>query len=85
MITRSQYTITQKLITVLRDELQALADNSNGRFRIYHTLNNVPAKWTGGSGFVTQEMIANHMHSGGVASGSKVLLCGPPPMMTAMK
>lgn len=65
--------------------MDELAKNSNGRFKIYHTLNKVPAGWIGGEGFVTQQMISDHMHDGGVASGSKVLLCGPPPMMTAMK
>lgn len=70
---------------MLRDEIQQLAAKSNGRFKVYHTLNNAPQNWTGGKGFITQEMILQNMHKGGVSSGSKVLLCGPPPMMTAMK
>lgn len=30
-------------------------------------------------------MIQTHMPEKGISSGGKVLLCGPPPMMTAMK
>ncbi len=41
-------------------------------------------------GFVTKDMIEKHMPTGGVGSathgeGEKVLMCGPPLMMTAMK
>lgn len=55
-----------------------------------YTLNNAPEGWTQGVGFVTREMIEKHMPSGGVGSaehgqGGKVLLCGPPPMIGAMK
>jgi cytochrome-b5 reductase len=48
-------------------------------------LNNAPAGWQGGVGFVTRDMIEALMPAGGIPSGGKVLLCGPPPMMTAMK
>jgi cytochrome-b5 reductase len=30
-------------------------------------------------------MIEQHMPSGGVGARGKVLMCGPPPMMNAMK
>lgn len=53
-------------------------------------MNKAPEGWTQGVGFVTKEMIERHQPAGGVGSsehgvGPKVLLCGPPPMMTAMK
>jgi cytochrome-b5 reductase len=79
------YANVEETDILLRQELDQLAAASNGRLKIYHVLNKVPASWAGGEGFITKEIIANHMHNGGVASGSKVLLCGPPPMMTAMK
>ena len=55
-----------------------------------HVLNNPPAGWTQGTGFITKEIIEQHQPDGGVGSpehgvGPKVLLCGPPPMMSAMK
>ncbi|KAJ9126969.1 NADH-cytochrome b5 reductase [Naganishia onofrii] len=70
---------------LLRKELDDLAARSNGRFQVYYVLNNAPAGWTGGQGFITREMIESHMPSGGVGSKGKVLMCGPPPMMNAMK
>lgn len=54
--------------------------------RSQYVLNKPPANWTGGVGFVTQEMIEQHMPSIGAIPGSgKVLMCGPPPMLNAMK
>ena len=55
-----------------------------------YALNNPPSGWTHATGFVTREMIEAAMPSGGVGSaehgkGGKVLLCGPPPMINAMK
>lgn len=75
---------------LLRKELEELRDSSNGRFTLYYVLNKPPTAWTGGVGFVTKEMIEQHMPDGGVGSavhgeGHKVLMCGPPPMIGAMK
>lgn len=53
-----------------------------------YVLNHAPENWTGGQGFITREMIEKYMPSEGVGKpkgGSKVLLCGPPPMINAMK
>ncbi|ORY27991.1 putative NADH-cytochrome b5 reductase [Naematelia encephala] len=75
---------------LLRKELEELRDTSKGRFTLYYVLNKPPASWAGGVGFITREMIEQHMPEGGVGSpvhgeGHKVLLCGPPPMISAMK
>jgi cytochrome-b5 reductase len=51
---------------------------------VQYVLNNPPANWDYGTGFVTKEMIETHMPSKSVGE-EKVLMCGPPPMMTAMK
>ncbi|TXT12932.1 hypothetical protein VHUM_01333 [Vanrija humicola] len=70
---------------LLRKELDTLAERSNGRLRVYYVLNNAPENWAGGIGFVTKEMIDERKHSAGIPAGGKVLLCGPPPMLNAMK
>lgn len=75
---------------LLRKELEELRDKSKGRFVLYYVLNKVPQGWTGGEGFITKEMIEKHMPEDGPGSpehgiGHKVLMCGPPPMMGAMK
>ncbi|KAJ9105603.1 NADH-cytochrome b5 reductase [Naganishia adeliensis] len=70
---------------LLRKELDDLQARSNGRFQVYYVLNNAPSNWTGGQGFITRASIEQHMPVGGVDARGKVLMCGPPPMMNAMK
>ncbi|KAJ3332361.1 NADH-cytochrome b5 reductase [Blyttiomyces sp. JEL0837] len=65
---------------LLKSELDALQANHD-RFKVYYVLNKIPAGWTGGEGFVTKDMIAQHCPKPGQ---SKILLCGPPPMIKAM-
>ncbi|KAL4987863.1 NADH-cytochrome b5 reductase 1 [Aspergillus falconensis] len=67
---------------LLKDELDKLAAEDEG-FRIYYVLNNPPEGWTGGVGFVTPDMIKERLPA--PASDIKILLCGPPPMVSAMK
>ncbi|KAL3452812.1 NADH-cytochrome b5 reductase 1 [Aspergillus insuetus] len=85
---------------LLKEELEKLVAEDDG-FRVYYVLNNPPEGWTGGVGFVTPDMIkvSNHCIAFDVgdqltfsqerlpapASDIKVLLCGPPPMVSAMK
>ncbi len=42
-----------------------------------------PKNWTGGVGFITKDMIKEHCPASGPRS-TKILLCGPPPMIKAM-
>jgi cytochrome-b5 reductase len=67
---------------LLREDLDALA-KEDPRFHIYYVLNNPPEGWEGGIGFVTAEMIKEHLPA--PAKDIKILLCGPPPMIQAMK
>lgn len=66
---------------LLKKELDELAGKHNN-FKVYYVLNNPPAEWTGGVGFVTQGMIKDHLPS--PAKDSRILICGPPMMVTAM-
>ncbi|OJJ47286.1 hypothetical protein ASPZODRAFT_151791 [Penicilliopsis zonata CBS 506.65] len=67
---------------LLRDELDALAKDDK-LFDIHYVLNNPPQDWSGGVGFVTPDMIKERLPA--PASDIKILLCGPPPMISAMK
>lgn len=67
---------------LLKEDLDTLANEDPG-FRVYYVLNNPPEKWQGGVGFVTPEMISQHLPK--PADDVKLLLCGPPPMIAAMK
>ncbi|KAJ3539612.1 hypothetical protein NM208_g5420 [Fusarium decemcellulare] len=67
---------------LLKEKLEALAKDDAG-IRIHYVLNNPPAAWTGGVGFVTAEMITKWLPK--PENDVKILLCGPPPMVSAMK
>ena len=49
------------------------------RLKIHYTLDRPPKKWAYSTGFITQEMIAEHLP--GPKERSLVLMCGPPPMV----
>ncbi|KAF8559256.1 ferredoxin reductase-like protein [Imleria badia] len=68
---------------LLRKELDDLAAKYPHRFTVYYVLNNPPQDWSGGVGFVSKDQIEKHIPR--PSTDIKVLLCGPPPMMTAMK
>ncbi|BFZ59047.1 NADH-cytochrome b5 reductase [Saitoella coloradoensis] len=70
---------------LLREDLDELAKDHAGQFRIKYVLNNPPEGWTGGVGFVTQEMIKEWCPGPELGKNVKILLCGPPPMVGAMK
>lgn len=67
---------------LLKSTLDELAAKHSKQFKVYYVLNQPPANWTGGIGFVTKEMIKEWCPA---PSGDiKILLCGPPPMIKAM-
>ncbi|KAL5495457.1 CBR1 [Sanghuangporus weigelae] len=68
---------------LLRAELDELAERHKDRFKVYYVLNNPPPNWKGGVGFVTKDQIERHLPP--TDHNIKILMCGPPPMMTAMK
>jgi len=68
---------------LLKSELDDLVRAHPRRFQIYYVLNNPPDNWKGGKGFVTKEMIQSKLPH--PTSDVKTLLCGPPPMIGAMK
>lgn len=68
---------------LLREELETFARKFPAKFRLRYVLSRPAEGWKGDRGFVTKDMIEDHI--GTVAAEDKVLLCGPPPMVTAMK
>ncbi|KAF2834549.1 ferredoxin reductase-like protein [Patellaria atrata CBS 101060] len=67
---------------LLKEDLDALVKEDED-FKVYYVLNNPPEKWSGGIGFVTPEMIKEKLPP--PAKDIKILVCGPPPMVSAMK
>ncbi|ETS63890.1 hypothetical protein PaG_02214 [Moesziomyces aphidis] len=68
---------------LLKQELDELAAKHKDQFRMHYFLNEAPAGWKGGVGFVTKEAIEKNMPK--PADDIKILMCGPPPMINAMK
>jgi len=67
---------------LLKEDLDRLAKEDEG-FRVHYVLNNPPENWDGGVGFVTGDMIKAKLPA--PASDMKILICGPPPMVSALK
>ncbi|KAJ6519542.1 ferredoxin reductase-like C-terminal NADP-linked domain-containing protein [Mycena sanguinolenta] len=68
---------------LMKKEIDALASKYPNQFKVYYVLNNPPAGWTGGVGFVTKDQIETRLPAS--TGDAKILMCGPPPMLTAMK
>ncbi|KAJ1667810.1 NADH-cytochrome b5 reductase [Coemansia sp. RSA 1813] len=66
---------------LLREELDKWAAKHEN-FEVHYVLNNPPEEWNGSVGFVTKDMLQKHMPP--PANDTKILLCGPPPMVKAM-
>ncbi|KAL8150800.1 hypothetical protein V2J09_020608 [Rumex salicifolius] len=67
---------------LLKEELDSLASEYPDRFSIYYVLNQPPEIWKGGVGFVSKDMIKEHLPA--PADDIQILRCGPPPMNKAM-
>jgi len=63
---------------ILRDELDAL-DYLYPNFNVFYTLDRAPRQWKNGTGFVSQEMIQEHISS--PEDDVLVLVCGPKGFM----
>ena len=68
---------------LLKEELDELAARNPARFNVYYVLNEAAAGWTGGRGFITADMIKEHLPA--PVAGVVVARCGPAPMMKAME
>ncbi|EPE08814.1 nitrate reductase [Ophiostoma piceae UAMH 11346] len=67
---------------LLKEDLDAVVAEDSG-IRIHYVLDKPDEDWTGGVGFVTGEMIQKLLPA--PASDVKLLLCGPPPMVSGLK
>jgi cytochrome-b5 reductase len=64
---------------LLREELEAAVASAPDRIRIWYTVDRPSEGWKYSSGFVSAEMIAEHLYP--PADDTFVLMCGPPPMI----
>ncbi|KAF2720980.1 hypothetical protein K431DRAFT_312882 [Polychaeton citri CBS 116435] len=66
---------------MLKNQLDKYAANSNGKFKVYYTLNSPSDTWKGAKGYITKDTIKELMPA--PSEDSKVLLCGPPGLVNA--
>lgn len=67
---------------LLKEDLDTLVQADAG-IRVHFVLDNPPEGWTGGVGYVTPDMISKWLPK--PAADVKILLCGPPPMVSGLK
>ncbi|KAI4834193.1 hypothetical protein E4T44_08991 [Aureobasidium sp. EXF-8845] len=68
---------------MMRQKLETFAKESNGQFKVHFMLDHPSDGWTGGRGYVNVDVLEKYMPP--IASDTKILLCGPPPMVNAVK
>ncbi|KAF4995467.1 hypothetical protein FDECE_12790 [Fusarium decemcellulare] len=66
---------------LLKDELDKLAQEPG--IRVRYVLDKPPPGWQGGVGYITSDMITKWLPA--PATNVKILLCGPPPMVSLLK
>lgn len=64
---------------LLREELEKAKKINPDQFSLWYTLDKPPQDWSYSSGFVTTDMIRDHLPA--PSSDVLVVLCGPPPMI----
>ncbi|XP_012999647.1 NADH-cytochrome b5 reductase 2 [Cavia porcellus] len=64
---------------LMRKELEELASTHLDQFSVWYTLDRPPVEWNYSSGFVTANMIREHLPPPG--KGTLILVCGPPPLI----
>ncbi|KAL6829623.1 hypothetical protein J3E69DRAFT_354960 [Trichoderma sp. SZMC 28015] len=69
---------------LLREELDTFARRYPKIFKVYYVLESHSSEWKFGSGYVTKDMMAE-MFPSSSEEGRKVMICGPPGMVTAAK
>eukprot|EP00659_Diplonema_papillatum_P002696 gene2696-4190_t len=63
---------------LLRDEVEALQRAKPSQISIWYTLDKPPSDWQQGAGFITADMMTQHL---GPKEDAMALMCGPPPML----
>jgi cytochrome-b5 reductase len=68
---------------LLRQELDSFARRYPKNFKVWYMVDKAPAGWAYGEGYVTAEVMKQHLPM--PDAGTKLVICGPPPMINACK
>lgn len=66
---------------LVRQELEEAVELYKGRFRLHYTVDRAPEGWKYSTGFITKDMIAEHLPAAASDGSVQILMCGPPPMV----
>ncbi|KAK5691114.1 hypothetical protein LTR97_011766 [Elasticomyces elasticus] len=66
---------------LLRQQLDRFSKSSGGRFKVHYMLDHPGENWTGGKGYINQEVLEQRMPKSGM--DTKILICGPPGLVNA--
>lgn len=68
---------------LVREELEAIARDHPGRFKLHYTVDSAPTdgEWKYSVGFINKDMIKDHMPPSDSNHRTQILMCGPPPMI----
>ena len=68
---------------LLREQIDSLASQFPQKLKVHYILVNPPSGWHGSVGFITEDSVKKSIV--GPSQSSRVMLCGPPPMLAAVK
>ncbi|RPA80540.1 hypothetical protein BJ508DRAFT_415348 [Ascobolus immersus RN42] len=68
---------------LIREQLEAWQARCPQKLKVYYVVNHAPENWQYGTGFITKDLIAERLPP--VHPENKIMLCGPPGMVNAMK
>mmetsp|Transcript_12337 Transcript_12337/g.18089 ORF Transcript_12337/g.18089 Transcript_12337/m.18089 type:complete len:305 (+) Transcript_12337:141-1055(+) len=66
---------------LVRQELEAYAEQYPDRFSLHYTVDKAPAGWKHSVGFISKEMIEQHLFTPTPGKKIQTFMCGPPPMI----
>merc|ERR1712087_686745 len=66
-----------------REELEEALVKFGGRFRLHYTVQHPPVGWKYSKGYVTREMIDEHLPRAAMNGSVQILMCGPQSMRYA--
>ena len=67
---------------LFREELTTLSEQNPEKFKLWFTIDrSVKANWPFSIGFISSEMVSEHLPVGGNCSDVAIFMCGPPPMI----
>lgn len=69
---------------LLKAELDGFVESKPSQFKVYYLLDKPGDGWTGGIGYVTDEIMKNHLPSA-KDENVQLLICGPRPMVSFVK